>query len=351
MKRVFLILFLVFTIVGLFLVPQNNVQAQTPVCSENSITEWTITPSQITIPPAGQITVTVQGFQGIDAGTELTVAVEPGYDANNNFQPIAEDTIQVGGIDTAILSIPPLTPEGTYSVVIGDLQPVLGSRTLFVQCSSPKTLAVTSSYEPPEGEECLTLGDRCAVFRPGDVPEEIEGLTWPLCSASLTYCKLDSTFGWIGTVTAKGNQLSPCLYNPESEGDKYYCTAGIPGSQDENCTCYQEQLDRTIGTADIVGLGCEPAAEGFVNTGIGCIPYQNINQTTAFLIRWTLGVGGGISLLLISVSAIKIMTTKGDPKRLQDARDTFSAAIGGLLMAVLSVFLVRFITETLLRIF
>ena len=45
------------------------------------------------------------------------------------------------------------------------------------------------------------------------------------------------------------------------------------------------------------------------------------------------------------------MTTRGDPKRLQDARDTLSAAIAGLVLIVLSVFLVRFLTETLLQLF
>jgi len=88
-----------------------------------------------------------------------------------------------------------------------------------------------------------------------------------------------------------------------------------------------------------------------VDTAIGCIPITDINATTAFFLRWALGIGGGIALFLISVSAIKIMTTRGDPKRVQDARDTLSAAIAGIVIIVLSVFLVRFLTETLLRLF
>ncbi len=88
-----------------------------------------------------------------------------------------------------------------------------------------------------------------------------------------------------------------------------------------------------------------------INSAIGCIPITDINLTTQFFLRWALGVGGGIALFLISVSAVKIMTTKGDPKRVQDARDPLTAAIAGLVLIVLSVFLVRFLTETLLQLF
>src|SRR3989344_91266 len=88
-----------------------------------------------------------------------------------------------------------------------------------------------------------------------------------------------------------------------------------------------------------------------VSTAIGCIPITNINLTTQFFLRWALGVGGGIALFLIAISGIRIMTTRGDPKRLQDARDTLSAAIAGLVLIVLSVFLVRFLAEALLALF
>jgi hypothetical protein len=88
-----------------------------------------------------------------------------------------------------------------------------------------------------------------------------------------------------------------------------------------------------------------------INSAIGCIPFDDVNLTTQFFLRWALGVGGGIALFLIAVSGIKIMTVKDDPKRLQDARDTLSAAIAGIVLIILSVFLVRFLTETLLNLF
>lgn len=328
----------------------NIAQAQSGPCNPETNIGWAITPTSVDIPPGATVTATIQDPKSISVPTQLQVWVEPGIDANGNFQSIADDTIIVGGAEAASLSIPPMTPEGNYTVAIGYIFTNPGEPSAFILCGPTKTLAVTSSYEPPpEGTECLSLGDICAVFRPGDNPEDMGQYTWPLCSPSFTYCKPDNTFGWMGRVTAKGNQQAPCIYNPESEGDKYYCTAGTPGSQDENCICYQEILDRNISTADLVGLGCIPV-EGFVNSAIGCVPYMDVNQLTAFFIRWSLGVGGGIALFLISISAIKMMTTKGDPKRLQDARDSFSAGVAGIIFLLLSIFLIRFASETLLQI-
>lgn len=96
---------------------------------------------------------------------------------------------------------------------------------------------------------------------------------------------------------------------------------------------------------------CEQGRGIGIESAIGCIPFETPESTTAFFIRWSLGVGGGIALFLIALSGIKIATTKGDPKRLQEARDTLTASITGLVLILLSVYLVRFLSETLLSIF
>lgn len=111
--------------------------------------------------------------------------------------------------------------------------------------------------------------------------------------------------------------------------------------------CRPPDPDNTM--AGRVAVGCVRA--GFIHSAIGCISFEDAGQTASFFLRWAIGVGGGIALFLIGVSAIKIMTVKGDEKRLQDARDTLTAAIAGLAMLILSVFILRTATETLLNLF
>lgn len=124
-----------------------------------------------------------------------------------------------------------------------------------------------------------------------------------------------------------------------------YCTIDLNFPEDLE---EDERVDGTIPTADMLRGRCVP---GHINSAIGCIPFETPEATTAFFIRWALGVGGGISLFLIALSGMKIATTKGDPKRLQDAKDTLSSAIAGLVLIILSVYLVRFISEVLLSLF
>lgn len=103
-----------------------------------------------------------------------------------------------------------------------------------------------------------------------------------------------------------------------------------------------------VGTAEKVGRGCP---SGSVNTAIGCISYTTANDTTAFFIRWGLGIAGGIALLTIGFASYRIATSQGDPRRLQGGQELLLSAIGGLLMIMLSVFLLRFIGINLLNIF
>lgn len=88
-----------------------------------------------------------------------------------------------------------------------------------------------------------------------------------------------------------------------------------------------------------------------ISTAIGCVPIGNITTITHFFLGWALGIAGGVALLLIGFSGYRIATSQGDPKRLQGGQELLMSAIGGLLMVVLSVFLLRFIGVDLLGLF
>jgi hypothetical protein len=90
---------------------------------------------------------------------------------------------------------------------------------------------------------------------------------------------------------------------------------------------------------------------GTVDTAIGCIPFDLINQTARFFLSWSLSIGGGVALLLVGVSGIMFATSSGNPKRIENAKSLFYAAITGLLMIVLSIFLLRFIGVNVIGLF
>lgn len=206
----------------------------------------------------------------------------------------------------------------------------------------------------------------------------IDAINWQIDTASLA-CGVAGAGGFlaggvVGGAGAVASFVLPIAVRGSSLGLVQQCIAWAnqytptfetrivnPGG---NTVCAQNQTialnaqDQVIdpGTGVILDprggilAQCDEDSQG-INSAIGCIPITDINLTTQFFLRWALGVGGGIALFLIAISAIRIMTTKGDPKRLQDARDTLSSAIAGLVLIVLSIFLVRFLAETLLQLF
>jgi len=88
----------------------------------------------------------------------------------------------------------------------------------------------------------------------------------------------------------------------------------------------------------------------YLYTAIGCIPVSNTNEFVAFILRWAIGVGGGIAFLLIIIAGFQIMTSSENPDRLQAGKELLGAAIGGLILLIFSVFILKVIGVDILQI-
>jgi len=93
--------------------------------------------------------------------------------------------------------------------------------------------------------------------------------------------------------------------------------------------------------------GC-PSGE--INTAIGCIPVENPDALIGFLLRWAIGVGGGIAFLLIIVAGFQIMTSSGSPDRLKAGQELLTSAITGIILLIFSVFILELIGVHILNI-
>ena len=80
-----------------------------------------------------------------------------------------------------------------------------------------------------------------------------------------------------------------------------------------------------------------------VRTAVGCIPVNNTQTFTEFLLTWGLQLGGGIALLLIGVGGFQVMTASGNPQKVQAGKELITASVAGLLFVVLSAFILRFV--------
>ena len=86
-----------------------------------------------------------------------------------------------------------------------------------------------------------------------------------------------------------------------------------------------------------------------IDTAIGCIPLEG-SGLVGFILGWAIGIGGGIAFLLMIYAGFLMMTSQGDPKRLQAGQELLTSAIMGLILLIFSVFILRLIGVDILGI-
>lgn len=145
-----------------------------------------------------------------------------------------------------------------------------------------------------------------------------------------------ATTGKLGTCQTG----SSCAQGQTNDG-RGTCSPGQTCCVDPSSAVIQSQVG---GTQELTCQG----GEG-INTAIGCIPISDSNALIGFLLRWAIGVGGGIAFLLIVVAGFQIMTSTGNPERLKAGQELMTSAIAGLIMLIFSVFILRIIGIDILR--
>lgn len=88
--------------------------------------------------------------------------------------------------------------------------------------------------------------------------------------------------------------------------------------------------------------------EGSLATALGCLPYAYQPFVTT-LLRFLIGISGGIALVVMLTGVFRLMTSSGDAKAVQSGRDLFSAGVAGLLLVIFSVSLLRLIAADILK--
>ena len=80
----------------------------------------------------------------------------------------------------------------------------------------------------------------------------------------------------------------------------------------------------------------------FVQTELGDLCTDPQSLISQFILILT-GMAGGVSLLLFLAGAGKYVFSMGNPEGIEEARGTITHAVAGLLLVVLSVFIIRLI--------
>lgn len=107
-------------------------------------------------------------------------------------------------------------------------------------------------------------------------------------------------------------------------------------------------------TIPVYDPGCSSGTSYYgysgVKTALGCLPTDPqyfINLATP----WAVGIGAGIAFLLGVFGAIMIVLSAGNPEKMQAGKEMITSAIGGIILIVFSVFILRVIGVDVLKLF
>ncbi len=92
---------------------------------------------------------------------------------------------------------------------------------------------------------------------------------------------------------------------------------------------------------DVNGKNCKSTQ---IDTAIGCITVLDTSEEFLNdILAWAVGIGGGIAFILMVYAGFMIMTASGNPDRLKAGQELLTSAISGLILLVLSVFILKFV--------
>jgi hypothetical protein len=86
-----------------------------------------------------------------------------------------------------------------------------------------------------------------------------------------------------------------------------------------------------------------------VNTAIGCLP-TDFGGFVGIVLKFGMGIAGGIAFLLILLGGFQIITSAGNPEQLNAGKELVSSAVTGLLLIIFSVFFLKIIGVDILGI-
>ncbi len=96
------------------------------------------------------------------------------------------------------------------------------------------------------------------------------------------------------------------------------------------------------------GIQCGDKDHPGIVTAIGCIR-TNPSEFAQDLLKFVLGIGGGIAFLMMLLGAFQMLTSAGNPDTLRAGRERLTSAVIGLLIVIFAILLLQIIGWDILQ--
>jgi len=142
------------------------------------------------------------------------------------------------------------------------------------------------------------------------------------------------------------------------------CPLGFPSTQDPNdpsCTCLdaitpspinklKEMCAKYFANSAESGQCASCAEAAGVWTGLGCVYGDTGRFIRETVFGFAVGLAGLIALICIIYATFTLQTSRGNPEKIKKAQELLTSCIMGLMLILFSVFILRLIGVSILKI-
>lgn len=227
-------------------------------------------------------------------------------------------------------------------------------RTQPIATKGDKILGTPGTGKPNEG--CLTPVE----LKKSDIVDDID-FDIPYVPGWLEGAFLSVVTGSLGDSGAVFKDMED-MVNTSQEGQPLCLESATPSTTNEDeikagkCVCNPKQSftikdDFCSKVADSERASCMTCAQSNegVWTALGCIKFNLGMFITGTLFRLSIGIGGIIALGCILYATVLLQISRGEPDKIQHARELITSCIIGLLLIIFSIFILRFIGVDILK--
>lgn len=190
------------------------------------------------------------------------------------------------------------------------------------------------------------------------------GIVYPSGSTACPYCPTGSTYNssTLKCVKADGTIIDPL--NDAPCGPQTVCIPGhTEGDEIINrvsvhvkslcailgASAYYTGIDQT--RRDVCPVALVNGTCPTIPSGFGIPLPTDIGGLINALLGIFLSISGGIAIILIIISGYRVMTSQGNPEKLQAAKEQLTAAIVGVLFVIFSLVILEVVGVDILNIF